>query len=165
MSHEDPDVLLARTVDFVNRHLDSYLESGGSQGHIMDMSHVGVDYLLPTLLLQTRGRRSGQPRVVPLIYGCVAGEWVVIASKGGAPEHPAWYTNLVAEPEVVFQVGTQALAGTARVAGPDERDWLWDYMERHYPPYRGYQVAAGEREIPVVLLRPGDPVPVLSRPE
>ncbi|TGD74746.1 nitroreductase family deazaflavin-dependent oxidoreductase [Mangrovimicrobium sediminis] len=162
MSQENPDELLARTIAFVNEHLQTYLSSGGTRGHIMDMSHVGVPYPLPTLLLQTRGRHSGQARTVPLIYGCVGGEWVVIASKGGAPEHPAWYLNLAAEPQVVFQVGTQAFSGTARVAEGEERAWLWDYMQRHYPPYRDYQVSAGARSIPVVLLRAEHEAPVLG---
>ena len=154
MSEESSDELLKRTLAFVNNHRTSYLESGGRQGHIMDMSHVGVNGMLPTLLLRTIGRKSGQPSTVPLIYGCCNGEWIVVASKGGAPTHPAWYLNLLEQQEVEFQVGTQCFNASWREPDATEYREIWDYMAKHYPPYNDYRQTAGNRVIPIVLLRP-----------
>ena len=80
---ETTEELLQRTLDFVSQHRARYLASGGAEGHLVDMSHVGVPGLLPTLLLRTVGRRSGRTLTIPLIYGVFGREWVVIASKGG----------------------------------------------------------------------------------
>jgi deazaflavin-dependent oxidoreductase (nitroreductase family) len=150
--------LLASTQNFVDRHRDLYLGSGGTKGHIVDLSYVGARGYLPTLLLRTIGRKSGRLLIVPLIYGCHAGEWVVIGSKGGAPEHPAWYLNLLDRPEAEFQVATQAFRGSWRVAEGEERARVWDYMVELYPPYAGYQAGTEGREIPVVLLTAGEEV-------
>jgi len=103
-------------------------------------------------LLTTIGRSSGQPRPLPLIYRKVGNAWVIIASKGGAPAHPAWYLNLVAHPEVTLQAGRELVEARARTAEGQERTRLWQAMVEIYAPYADYQVRAGSREIPVVVL-------------
>lgn len=165
MSFEGTDQLLKRTLDFVNAHLESYLASSGATGHIVDLTHAGAPGLLPTLLLKTIGRRSGKTYIAPLIYGFYGGEWVVVGSKGGAPAHPAWFLNLQAQADVEFQVATQAFRATWRVAEGEERTRLWAYMERLFPPYATYRQAAGDRIIPLVLLKPVAAVSPFSSPE
>jgi len=158
MAFEGTDALLARTRDFITDHRTVYLGSGGRQGHIVDFRHAGARGLLPSLLLRTEGRRSGAARIVPLIYGLWGDEWVVVASKGGAPEHPHWFLNLTARPDCQLQVATQAFRANWRVAAGAERTQVWSYMSHVYPPYAQYQVAAQDREIPVVLLKPIAPI-------
>jgi deazaflavin-dependent oxidoreductase (nitroreductase family) len=100
------------------------------------------------------GRRSGQPVSMPLIYGEVDGNYVVVAFKGGAPTHPGWYRNLVAQPAVEVQVRAHRFRATARTAAGEERTRLWQTMAAISPPYTGYQ-AKTQREIPVVVLERG----------
>ena len=140
--------------DWIERHLQAYLATNGAEGHLLDFSRVGGPQQTPTLILKTIGRRSGQPHLTPLIYGRHGREIVVIGSKGGAPEHPAWYLNLTAAPEVAFQVVDKKYRGGWRVAEGAERTAVWNTMVELYPPYRDYQVRAAGREIPVVLLDP-----------
>lgn len=154
MAFEGTERLLARTQDFVTEHRKLYLESGGSMGHIVDFQHAGARGRLPSLLLKTIGRKSGRTLVTPLIYGIYGDEWVVIGSKGGAPEHPAWYLNLVDRPQAEMQVGTQAFSVSWRQPDGAERQSVWDYMAHLYPPYSDYLAAAEGRVIPVVLLSP-----------
>jgi len=146
--------------DWIERHLRAYLESDGAEGHLLDFSPGGGRPGTPTLILKTIGRRSGEPRLTPLIYGRHGGEIVVIGSKGGAPTHPAWYLNLIARPEVAFQVADRKHRGGWRVAEGAERTQVWDEMVELYPPYRDYQARAG-REIPVVLLDPRETLDTL----
>lgn len=162
MSYEGSERLLARTQNFVDDHRALYLSSGGTEGHIVDMSHAGAPGFTPTLLIRTIGRKSGKVQVAPLIYGVYGREWVVIGSKGGAPEHPAWYLNLREKPGVEFQVGPQAFSGQWREAEGEERARVWDYMGRVYPPYADYQSGAGDRQIPVILLLPSQEIPVFQ---
>jgi deazaflavin-dependent oxidoreductase (nitroreductase family) len=131
--------------DWVAGHIRSYVESDGEQGHEWN----GV----PTLLLTTRGRSSGKLRRTALIYGRDGGSYLVVASKGGAPEHPNWYLNLVAEPQVEVQVGAEKLTARARIATPDEKPELWKRMASIWPDYDQYQTKT-DREIPVVVLDP-----------
>jgi deazaflavin-dependent oxidoreductase (nitroreductase family) len=138
---------------WIQDHLRRYLESEGEDGHMWDASSAGGSGVFPTLLLTTTGRRSGEPRMLPLIYGKTEGGYVIVASKGGFPQHPAWYLNLVAEPQVRLQVGAEKLSARARTAEADERSRLWDEMVTVYSPYSEYQTRAG-REIPVVVLEP-----------
>ena len=128
---------------WVREHLERYLQTDGEDGHIWR----GV----PTLLLTTTGRKSGEPYTTPLIYGEDAGRYVVVASRGGAPSHPQWRRNIEANPSVGVQVAAQKFQATARTASPDEKPALWALMTGIYPPYDEYQ-AATEREIPVVIL-------------
>jgi proline iminopeptidase len=116
-----------------------------------DSTVVGGPGPLPTLLLTTTGRKSGEKQLVPLIYGKTDGGVVVIASKGGAPADPGWYRNLAKNPEVEVQVGTDRFRAKASIVEGPERSKLWDQMVGIYPPYTEYQKKT-ERRIPVVLL-------------
>ncbi len=136
-------------------HTDRYLSSGGTEGHMYTISRPGSpDMTVPSLLLTTTGRKSGQSYLFPLFYGQTGKSYFVIASKGGAPEHPGWYRNILANPDVSIQVGTKKMKATARTATGEERERLWKQAVEFFPPYADYKVKAGEREIPVVVLDP-----------
>lgn len=137
--------------NWIEEHLKSYLQSDGAEGHFYDMRFAGGFDNTPCLLLTTVGRRSGKPLQIPLIYGKFASRYVIIASKGGAPAHPAWYLNLQDQPQVQLQVGAERFTAEARVATGEERRELWDKMVEIYPPYQEYQEKT-DREIPVVVL-------------
>lgn len=107
----------------------------------------------PLLLLTTVGHKSHKRRTVPLIYLADGGDLVVVASKGGSPEHPDWYKNLSADPRVDVQVGARRDARDAATADDETRARLWPALCELYPPYQEYQDVT-ERVIPVVLLRP-----------
>ena len=107
----------------------------------------------PIFLLITRGRKSGQQRSAPLLYLADGDDLVVVASQGGAPQHPGWYFNLVAEPLVEAQVGPRRFAVTARTVDATERAALWPRLVALYPQYEAYQRRA-TRSIPVVRLTP-----------
>jgi len=124
-------------------HVDRYLATDGEDGH----DWQGV----PTLLLTTHGRRSGEPRTLPLIYGRDGERLLIVASRGGAPTHPSWYLNLLADPNVEVQVKGDRFRATAHPAGPDERGRLWKTMTGIWPDYNTYQTRT-DREIPVVVL-------------
>jgi deazaflavin-dependent oxidoreductase (nitroreductase family) len=134
-------------------HIKLYREDP-DKAHMWDASLGGGEGLLPTLLLTSVGRKSGEPRPLPLIYKKVGDNYVIIASKGGAPAHPAWYLNLVAEPNCQVQAGRDETDATARTASGSEREDLWAQLAEVYPPYNDYQKSAGDREIPVVVLEP-----------
>jgi deazaflavin-dependent oxidoreductase (nitroreductase family) len=102
-------------------------------------------------VLHTTGRSTGQLRKFPLIYGERDGVLVLVASKGGAPEHPGWYENLVVNPDAAVQVKGDVFPVRARTATGDERRELWDLMLEQWPDYDDYQ-ARTDREIPVVVL-------------
>ena len=140
--------------DWIKEHLRNYLASNGENGHMWDASLGGGTGMVPTLLLTTTGRKSGEALTLPLIYGRAGKGYVVIASKGGAPAHPAWYLNLQANPAVNVQVKAERFDARARTANGTERAALWQQLVGIYHPYEKYQVAAGAREIPVVVLDP-----------
>ena len=98
----------ARTRSGALSHCEEYLETSGVRGHIRNFTGVGGHPSTPTLLLETFGRKSGERRLAPLIYGAIGGEYVVVASKGGADVHPGWYWNLLGMSEVKIQIATQA---------------------------------------------------------
>jgi len=148
-------------LDFIAEHRRRYIDSGGTEGHIIDLGPVGGLGFTTHLLIETVGRKSGARRVTTLIYAIVAGEVVVIASKGGADVHPAWYLNLVESPEVRFQIGTQAFRGSWREPADAEREAVWAIMERNYPPYDDYRKATGRR-IPVVMMTAIAPIDLLK---
>jgi deazaflavin-dependent oxidoreductase (nitroreductase family) len=106
-----------------------------------------------TLLLTTRGRKSGEPKTVPLIFVPDGDNYVIIASLGGAPNHPAWYLNLEAEPRVTLQVRDRVFDAVARTAPSPERERLWAKAVEAWPQYEDYQ-AKTSRQIPVVVLEP-----------
>jgi deazaflavin-dependent oxidoreductase (nitroreductase family) len=128
---------------FGQEHVKRYQETDGAEGHDWQGTTV--------LILTTTGRRSGDPRSTPLIYGKHGHDHVVVASKGGAEEHPAWYLNLSEEPEVTVQVRGDRFQAHARTAAPDEKPELWKLMTGRWPPYDEYQHKT-TRDIPVVVL-------------
>jgi deazaflavin-dependent oxidoreductase (nitroreductase family) len=145
--------LPAELPGWIAAHIRLY-ETDPEKAHYWDSSIGGGTGMIPTLLLTTVGRKSGKPRPLPLIYKQVGDSYVIIASKGGAPAHPSWYLNLVAEPECDVQAGTTRLRARARTASGEERSALWKELAALYPPYDDYQKSAGDREIPVVVLDP-----------
>jgi deazaflavin-dependent oxidoreductase (nitroreductase family) len=128
---------------FGQEHVKRYLETDGAEGHEWEGTH--------TLLLTTTGRRSGDERTTPLIYGRHGDDYLVVASKGGAPAHPAWYLNLAEHPDVTVQVLGERFAARARTATAEEKPELWKTMTAEWPAYDKYQ-ANTDREIPVVVL-------------
>jgi deazaflavin-dependent oxidoreductase (nitroreductase family) len=151
MSNETYKKIAEARRDFKTDHLEMYLKSGGAEGHVMDLRDIRGHQFTTTLLLQTTGRRTHETRITPLIYGDIAGEVVVVASKGGADHHPAWYLNIKDSQEVGFQVATQAFRATWREPGSAERAKIWDFMVGIFPPYENYQ-ASTDREIPLVMM-------------
>ena len=136
-------------------HANRYLSSGGTDGHMYKMVRPGMPEMsIPSLLLTTTGRKSGQSYMFPLFYGQTGKSYFVIASKGGAPEHPGWYRNILGNPEVSVQVGTAKIKAKARTATGEERAKLWEAAVKIWPPFADYQVKATGREIPVVVLDP-----------
>lgn len=142
---EDLDRATDSQWDWVAEHTRTYLASGGTDGH----ERNGVR----NLVLATTGRRTGTPRRTCLIYGTSGDDYIVVASKGGAEDDPAWLLNLVAEPSVGVQVGTRRFDARARVASPAERASLWPQMVSIFPLYGDYAKKT-EREIPVVVITP-----------
>ncbi|MBN8905100.1 MAG: nitroreductase family deazaflavin-dependent oxidoreductase [Rhodospirillales bacterium] len=135
-------------------HANQYISSGGKEGHIYKVTPPGYSEMnVPSLLLTTTGRKSGEKFTFPLFYGETGNSYIIVASKGGAPEHPGWYRNLLAHPEVEVQVGTKKLKAKARTATGEERERLWKKGLEFWPPYADYQKKT-DREIPVVVLDP-----------
>jgi deazaflavin-dependent oxidoreductase (nitroreductase family) len=128
---------------FGAEHVRVYRETGGARGYEWRGTTI--------LLLSTTGRSSGEVRTTPLIHRTDDGRWVVVASKGGAPEHPGWFRNLEAEPEAEIQVRDEVIPVRARSAAGEERQRLWRLMAEVWPAYDDYQ-AKTDREIPVVVL-------------
>ena len=126
-------------------HVARYQETDGAEGHEWQGT--------VTLLLMTKGRRSGKEYTTPLIYQPEGDAYLIVASKGGAPEHPGWYKNLQANPEVEVQVATRKFKARARTASGEERGRLWQEALKVWPPYADYEKKT-EREIPVVVLDP-----------
>ena len=138
---------------WISDHIKLYQEDP-EKAHYWDATLGGGQGKLPTLLLTTIGRKSGQPRPLPLIYKKVGNDYIIIASKGGAPAHPAWFLNLEAQPECDVQVASAKMRAKARIAEGEERESLWAQLAEVYPPYDEYQERAGDRKIPVVVLEP-----------
>ena len=107
----------------------------------------------PILLLNTVGRKSGKRRTSPLLYAMDGEDFVIIASKGGASAHPAWYLNLMANPEATVEIEDREVRVRAEVADSEEKSRLWQKMVEMYPAYDAYQEKT-EREIPLLVLRP-----------
>jgi deazaflavin-dependent oxidoreductase (nitroreductase family) len=124
-------------------HLKKYLETDGQVGYIWN----GV----PCLVLTTKGHRSGKLHQIPIIYCQVDDKYVLIASHGGAPEHPKWYLNLVAEPRVQVQVKGEKFDAVARTAASPERETLWKAAAAAWPNYDVYTTRTS-RKIPVVVV-------------
>jgi deazaflavin-dependent oxidoreductase (nitroreductase family) len=128
---------------FGQEHVDRYRATDGAEGHEWERTQ--------TLLLTTTGRKSGEERTTPLIYAPHGDDYVIVASKGGAPEPPAWYLNLSAEPQIEVQVKGDVFKAHARTASAEEKAELWPIMVAEWPSYDEYQ-AKTDREIPVVVI-------------
>jgi deazaflavin-dependent oxidoreductase (nitroreductase family) len=139
-SYQQPDLALLG-----EEHVQRYRETDGEVGYLWN----GV----PTLLLTTTGRKTGQSRTTPLIFNRDGDDYLVVASMGGAPSHPNWYLNLTAHPDAEIQVRAEHLPVTAHTASPDEKRRLWAIVAEQWPNYDVYQ-SRTTREIPVVVLSP-----------
>lgn len=128
-------------------HTFLYRRTGGRLGHTVPGSPVKL------LLLDHVGAKSGVHRTSPLLYVSEGDKVVIVASKGGFPKHPAWYHNLIANPDTTVQISSEHRAVHARVATPEERERFWPLAIKDYPGYKGYQ-ARTDREIPLVVLEP-----------
>jgi deazaflavin-dependent oxidoreductase (nitroreductase family) len=129
---------------FGEEHVRRYRETNGEVGHVWREGST-------ILLLTTKGRKTGEPRTTPLIYAQEGDRYVIVASKGGAPEHPGWYRNIEKEPSVELQVLGEVFPAHARTAEGEEREQLWrraNEVWRHYDEY----ATKTDREIPVVVL-------------
>jgi proline iminopeptidase len=125
-------------------HVRRYRETGGEVGHEWKEGST-------ILLLTTTGRTTGEKHTTPLIYARDGDDYVIVASKGGAPAHPGWYRNLAKNPEVEVQVLDEVFPARARTAGGEERERLWRKANEVWPHYDEYQRKT-DREIPVVVL-------------
>ena len=161
MSNESAAAIRQERRDWTARHREVYLRSGGTQGHVMDISEAGGHAFTTHCLIRVKGRKSGRTQIVPLIYGDVGGEVVIVASKGGADENPEWYLNLRASDDVDIQIATQAFRASWREPEGDERHRIWDFMAHVYPPSLNYQKAT-TRHIPVIMLTPAEPIDVFQ---
>jgi deazaflavin-dependent oxidoreductase (nitroreductase family) len=132
---------------FGEEHVRRYEETDGAEGHDWQGTTV--------LILTTTGRRTGKPRATPLIYRKHGGDYLVVASRGGADSHPSWYLNLQANPEVGVQVLGDEFTARARTAQPAEKQEMWREMAATWPAYDDYQRKT-RRDIPVVVLERAD---------
>jgi deazaflavin-dependent oxidoreductase (nitroreductase family) len=125
-------------------HVRVYEETDGENGHEW---RKGTSILI----LTTTGRKSGEERKNALIYGMAGDDPMIVASKGGNPQHPGWYLNLRDNPEVQVQIKDDKFTARARDATAEERPELWGQMTEHWPDYDNYQEKT-DREIPIVIL-------------
>jgi deazaflavin-dependent oxidoreductase (nitroreductase family) len=128
---------------FGDEHVRRYEATDGAEGHEWQGT--------TTLILTTTGRKSGKERRNALIYQKFGDDYLIVASKGGADEQPAWYLNLVAHPDVRVQVQGDKFTARARTATPEERPEMWRVMAEVWPAYNDYQKKT-DRQIPVVVL-------------
>lgn len=144
---EQNGVILDSPVDWVNKHIRDYVDSNGEKGH----RWRGY----PTLLLTTRGRKTGLQRRTALIYGTDDQDFIIVASNGGSAAHPLWYLNLAEEPHVEVQVGAEIFAARALEVNGQEKERLWLVMAGIFPTYDRYRVTAAKRgrDIPLIVLK------------
>jgi deazaflavin-dependent oxidoreductase (nitroreductase family) len=126
-------------------HVDRYLETGGEEGGVWEGARA--------VILTTTGRKTGKLRRTPLIRVKDGDDYLVVASLGGAPDHPLWYLNLVANPDVTIHDMAEVHELRARVASPEEKAARWPAATAVWPDYDVYQ-ARTERDIPLVVLEP-----------
>jgi deazaflavin-dependent oxidoreductase (nitroreductase family) len=129
--------------DWNSKIIEEFRANGGKVGGQFEGA--------PLLLLHTVGAKSGQERVNPMMYRTVGDAYAVFASKAGAPTNPDWYHNLVANPQVRAEIGTETVDLTARVAPDEERAEVWDAQKRDYTGFADYETKT-TRTIPVVIL-------------
>ena len=132
--------------DFNGKIIAEFRASGGKVGGPFQGSDM--------LLLHHTGARSGTERVSPLAFQRIGDSLAVFGSKAGAPDHPAWYYNLIAHPDTTVEVGTETVRVRARVAQPAERDVIYGRQRERHPVFAGYETKAAPRRIPVVVLDP-----------
>ncbi len=132
------------TWGWVAEQAHDYEESAGAKANTLR------DTGMPVIVMTTIGHRSGLVRKVPLMRVERDGEYAIVASKGGAPENPGWYHNLMADPEVLIQDGAEPFATTVRMVSGEERARWWELAVQVYPPYAEYQEKTG-REIPLFV--------------
>src|SRR6478735_12495482 len=161
MGNTDAAAIRAERGDWMKEHLTMYLDSGGAKGHIVDLSAVGGREMTTHCLIKYVGRKSGKTYIKPLIYGNVAGEIVIVASKGGADTNPEWYLNILASETIGVQIATQAFEATWREPKGEERHEVWAFMTHLFPPYLAYQRSTS-RHIPVVMLKTLRPLDVFT---
>jgi deazaflavin-dependent oxidoreductase (nitroreductase family) len=140
---EQSEEVLDSPTGWVARHIRTYVESGGAKGQ----KFTGRD----SLLLTTRGRKTGKLRRTALFYGRDGDRYIVVASNGGQARHPLWYLNLLDEPRVEIQVGPDCFHGLARPATEEEKPALWQTMVKVFPQYQAYQNKT-RRDIPVIIV-------------
>lgn len=161
MSDESSAEIRNARRDWTIEHRAMYLRSGGAQGHIMDVTAVGGRTFATQCLIRYTGRKSGKVFITPLCYADIGGEVVIVASKGGADHHPAWYLNICAGKYVDFQIATQAFRATWREPQGKEREKIWAFMVECHPFYAGYQ-AATSRQIPLVMMKVVEPIEIFK---
>jgi deazaflavin-dependent oxidoreductase (nitroreductase family) len=132
---------------FIGAHVRMYQFTGGRLGGKIAGTHV--------VLLTTTGRKSGKRRTVPLASFEDGGDRLIVASAAGSPQHPAWYNNLTANPEVTVQLGPRVYTAHAETVPSDERARLWKLVVSQSPGFADYEKKAGSREIPIVRLKAG----------
>jgi deazaflavin-dependent oxidoreductase (nitroreductase family) len=129
--------------DFNSKIIAEFRENGGKVGGPFEGA--------PVLLLHTTGAKTGQERVNPMMYAAIGDGFAVFASKGGAPTNPDWYHNLVANPRVTAEVGSETIELTAQVADDETRAPIWEAWKQANPGFADYETKT-TRQIPVVLL-------------
>jgi deazaflavin-dependent oxidoreductase (nitroreductase family) len=130
---------------FGDEHVRQYEATDGQTGYEWNGTQI--------LILRTKGRTSGEMRKAPLIFGRDGADYMIVASKGGAPDHPGWYKNLTAHPDIEIQVKGDVLPVRARTATAEEKARLWPVMVKEWPAYDKYQ-SSTTRDIPLVILSP-----------
>ena len=159
---EIPDVTRpAGTFEWVKEHRRLYLRSGGTRGHIMDITGAGGHPFGTHCLIRYQGRKSGRTMINALCYGAIGGEVVICASKGGADDSPQWYENIRAGETVDFQIATQAYRASWREPAGAEREKVWAFMVDSFPFYAVYQTRT-TRIIPLLMMKPIAPLAVFS---
>jgi deazaflavin-dependent oxidoreductase (nitroreductase family) len=131
---------------FGDQHVQRYIETDGEEGYSWRNG-------TKILVLFTKGRKSGEERANALIFEPDGDDYLIVASKGGAPQHPLWYRDLVAHPDVTVQVKDKVFPARARTADADDKKRLWPVMTKEWPAYDEYQEKT-ERDIPLVILTP-----------
>jgi deazaflavin-dependent oxidoreductase (nitroreductase family) len=151
---------MSQLPQFMLDHIDTYIRTNGEEGYWFDARPFtdGKAYMVEAGLLKTKGRRSGEWSIAPLQFHRRRGEYLFIASNGGAKRHPAWFFNLEADPNVVIQIKDKVWKGTARIAEGAEREDIWLNLIDGYPHFIDYK-ARTPREFPFVLVKPLESIP------
>jgi deazaflavin-dependent oxidoreductase (nitroreductase family) len=150
-----------RLINWASEHRNSYIQSGGTKGHIMDMRFGGGYRYATMLLLRHVGRKSGKTMINGLGYLQYGPEVVIVASKGGADDHPQWYLNLQAGGPAEIQIATQAFKTTRREPEADEREEVWKWVIKSNPLFKTYREKS-KRDIPLILFTPLEEIPVFT---